>query len=73
MWAGRGTAGRTDAHWRLQSASPDTNLAIRLTGAFLGEINDEMIAADDCYIFGASVATFTEQLIEIALPLAPRT
>jgi hypothetical protein len=57
----------------LQSTFSDTNLAIRLTGALSGEINDEMIAADGCYVFGASVATFTEQLIEIALPLAPRT
>jgi hypothetical protein len=57
----------------LQSVFPDPNLAIRLTGTLSGEINDEMIAADGCYIFVASVTTFTEQLIEIALPAAPRT
>lgn len=73
MWAGRGTARRADAHWRLQSASPDTNLVIRLTGTLSGEINDEMIAADGCYNFVAFVATFTEQLIEIAMPEVPRT
>lgn len=52
---------------------PDTASAIRLVGALLVEINDEMIAADRRYIAAASVAGITDQPIELALPAAPRT
>jgi putative transposase len=52
---------------------PDTGSVIRLVGALLAEINDEMIAADRRYIATASVAGLTDQPIELALPAAPRT
>jgi putative transposase len=52
---------------------PDTASVIRLVGALLVEINDEMIAADRRYIAAASVAGITDQPIEPALPAAPRT
>jgi putative transposase len=52
---------------------PDTGSVIRLVGALLAEINDEMIAADRRYIAAASVAGLTDQPIELALPAAPRT
>ena len=52
---------------------PDTASVIRLVGALLVEINDEMIAADRRYIAAASVAGLTDQPIELALPAAPRT
>ncbi len=52
---------------------PDTASVIRLVGALLVEINDEMIAADRRYIAAASVAGITDQPIELALPAAPRT
>jgi putative transposase len=46
---------------------------IRLTGALLVEINDEMIAAQRRYIAAASVADLTDSTTELALPAAPRT
>ena len=52
---------------------PDTNSVIRLVGALLVEINDEMIAADRRYIAAASVAGLTDEPVELALPAAPRT
>jgi transposase-like protein len=52
---------------------PDTASVIRLVGALLTEINDEMIAADRRYIAAASVAGLTDEPIELALPAAPRT
>lgn len=52
---------------------PDTASVTRLVGALLVEINDEMIAADRRYIAAASIASLTDQPIELALPAAPRT
>jgi putative transposase len=53
---------------------PNTESVIRLVGALLVEINDEMIAADRRYIAAASVAAIIEQEGELAsLPAAPRT
>ena len=52
---------------------PDKPSVIRLVGALLVEINDEMIAAERRYIAAASVATITEPTGELALPAAPRT
>ena len=52
---------------------PDTASVIRLVGALLVEINDEMTAADRRYIAAASVAGLTDEPIELALPAAPRT
>jgi putative transposase len=52
---------------------PDTASVIRLVGALLVEINDEMTAADRRYIAAASVAGITDQAVELALPAAPRT
>jgi putative transposase len=52
---------------------PDTASVIRLVGALLVEINDEMIAAERRYIAAASVADLTDQPTELALPAAPRT
>ena len=52
---------------------PDTSSVIRLVGALLVEINDEMIAADRRYIAAASVAGLTDEPVELALPAAPRT
>jgi hypothetical protein len=46
---------------------------IRLVGALLVEINDEMIAAERRYIAAASVAELTDHNVELALPAAPRT
>ena len=51
---------------------PDKTSVIRLVGALLVEINDEMIAAERRYIAAASVADLTEQPGELALPAAPR-
>ncbi len=51
---------------------PDKASVIRLVGALLVEINDEMIAAERRYIAAASVADLTEQTGELALPAAPR-
>ena len=52
---------------------PDRASVIRLVGALLVEINDEMIAADRRYIAAASVAGITNEPVELALPAAPRT
>jgi transposase-like protein len=52
---------------------PDKASVIRLVGALLVEINDEMIAAERRYIAAASVADLTDQPGELALPAAPRT
>jgi transposase-like protein len=52
---------------------PDKTSVIRLVGALLVEINDEMIAAERRYIAAASVAELTDGTAELALPAAPRT
>jgi len=52
---------------------PDKASVIRLVGALLVEINDEMIAAERRYIAAASVAELTDSTTELALPAAPRT
>ena len=52
---------------------PDKASVIRLVGALLVEINDEMIAAERRYIAAASVAELTNEPTELALPAAPRT
>lgn len=52
---------------------PDKQSVIRLVGALLVEINDEMIAAERRYIAAASVADLTDGTAELALPAAPRT
>jgi putative transposase len=52
---------------------PDKASVIRLVGALLVEINDEMIAAERRYIAAASVADLTDDTGELALPAAPRT
>ena len=52
---------------------PDKASVIRLVGALLVEINDEMIAAERRYIAAASVAELTDGTAELALPAAPRT
>jgi transposase-like protein len=52
---------------------PDKASVIRLVGALLVEINDEMIAAERRYIAAASVAELTDGTAEQALPAAPRT
>ena len=52
---------------------PDRASVIRLVGAILVEINDEMIAAERRYIAAASVADLTDQPAELSLPAAPRT
>jgi transposase-like protein len=52
---------------------PDKASVIRLVGALLVEINDEMIAAERRYIAAASVADLTDQPAELALPAPPRT
>ena len=52
---------------------PDKPSVIRLVGALLVEINDEMIAAERRYIAAASVADLTDNPTEPALPAAPRT
>ncbi len=52
---------------------PDKASVIRLVGALLVEINDEMIAAERRYIAAASVADLSDKPGELALPAAPRT
>ena len=53
---------------------PNTDSVIRLVGALLVEINDEMIAAERRYIAAASVADLIDDHIELpSLPAAPRT
>ena len=51
---------------------PDKTSVIRLVGALLVEINDEMIAAERRYIAAASVADLSDKPNELALPAAPR-
>jgi putative transposase len=53
---------------------PNTESVIRLVGALLVEINDEMIAAERRYIAAASVAAVLEDTNRLpSLPAAPRT
>ncbi len=53
---------------------PNPESVIRLVGALLVEMNDEMIAADRRYIAEASVAALLEHDREVSsLPAAPRT
>jgi transposase-like protein len=52
---------------------PDRPSVIRLVGALLVEINDEMIAAERRYIAAASLADLTGDNVERSLPAAPRT
>ena len=53
---------------------PNPESVIRLVGALLVEMNDEMIAADRRYIAVASVAALLEDDREVSsLPAAPRT
>jgi putative transposase len=52
---------------------PDKASVIRLVGALLVEINDEMLAAERRYIAANSVAELTTQPGELSLPAAPRT
>ena len=52
---------------------PDKSSVIRLVGALLVEINDEMIAAERRYIAANSVAELTTNTGELSLPAAPRT
>ena len=52
---------------------PNTESVIRLVGALLVEINDEMIAADRRYIAAASVAVLFDDDNQLpSLPAAPR-
>jgi putative transposase len=51
---------------------PDKASVIRLVGALLVEINDEMIAAERRYIAAASVADLTDNPGQLPLPAAPR-
>lgn len=53
---------------------PNTESVIRLVGALLVEINDEMIAAERRYIAAASLTPLLEKGHQLAsLPTAPRT
>lgn len=52
---------------------PNKASVIRLVGALLVEINDEMIAAERRYIAAASITDLTTQPVELSLPAAPRT
>jgi putative transposase len=54
---------------------PNTESVIRLVGALLVEINDEMISSDRRYIAAGSLATLTdrEENQLTSLPAAPRT
>jgi putative transposase len=53
---------------------PNTEAIIRLVGALLVEINDEMIAAERRYIAATSVAALLDHDPELpSLPAAPRT
>lgn len=54
---------------------PNTESVIRLVGALLVEVNDEMISADKRYIAAASLAALTDpdQDQLTSLPAAPRT
>ena len=57
----------------LRTSSASCASVIRLVGALLVDINDEMIAAERSYIAAASVAELTDQPTELSLPAAPRT
>lgn len=54
---------------------PNTESVVRLVGALLVEVNDEMISADKRYIAAGSVATLVEHNDQQlpSLPAAPRT
>ena len=53
---------------------PNTESVIRLVGALLVEMNDEMIAADRRYIAAGSVAALLDDTDRLpSLPAAPRT
>ena len=53
---------------------PNPESVIRLVGALLVEMNDEMLAADRRYIAEASVAALYDTDQEVtSLPAAPRT
>jgi putative transposase len=53
---------------------PNTESVIRLVGALLVELNDEMIAAERRYIAAASLTPLTNPDTEVtSLPAAPRT
>jgi len=53
---------------------PNTESVIRLVGALLVEINDEMIAAERRYIAAASVTDLVDHHTQLpSLPAAPRT
>ncbi len=54
---------------------PNTESVIRLVGALLVEVNDEMISADKRYIAATSLATLTDREDNqlASLPAAPRT
>jgi len=54
---------------------PNTESVIRLVGALLVEVNDEMISSDRRYIAAGSVAALTDHEEEqlASLPAAPRT
>jgi putative transposase len=53
---------------------PNTELVIRLVGALLVELNDEMIAAERRYIAAATITDLIQDHTELtSLPAAPRT
>jgi putative transposase len=53
---------------------PNTESVIRLVGALLVELNDEMVAAERRYIAAATLTPLTDPDTEVAsLPAAPRT
>ena len=53
---------------------PNTESVIRLVGALLVELNDEMVAAERRYIAAASLTDLLDDHIELpSLPAAPRT
>ena len=53
---------------------PNPESAIRLIGALLVELNDEMISSDRRYITAGSLTPLTEETFELtSLPAAPRT
>ena len=52
---------------------PNTESVIRLVGALLAEVNDEMIASERRYIAAASVAAVVDPDHQLpSLPAAPR-
>jgi transposase-like protein len=53
---------------------PNTESVIRLVGALLVELNDEMVAAERRYIAAASIVELIDDHAELpSLPAAPRT